>query len=153
MPKIRVHLHELVPAFHNGGKAHFYLDKQTGQVLMDYEGAMYDEQGDDIRQALVENPLRFVEIESIGKGETLRMMRAFIDQCAAGPIRTQLEQALQSQRPFQNFRNIVGSYPECAREWQKFEGKYTKSLARQWLKDHGVDATLYVPKPVQVAES
>ena len=153
MPKIQVRLQELVPAFSNGGRAKFFLDQETGQVLMDFEECMYDERGDDIHFCLMDTPSRFIEIESIGSRETMKMMREFIERCTHGEIRQQLEEALASQRPFQNFRNVVGDNFDCRKEWLKFEEEYTEKLAHDWLKEHKVDAELVLPDPADKQES
>jgi len=149
---VPVRLQELVPAFHNGGRAHFYLDKETGQVLMDFEECMYNEQGEDIHHCLIETPSRFIQIESIGHRETMKMMREFIQSCSHGEIMQKLEEALNSQRPFQNFRNIVSDNLECRQEWLLFEEEYTKKLARDWLHEHQVDAELVLPDKTEAQQ-
>ena len=146
VPTVQVRLQELVPAFHNGGRAQFYLDKETGQVLMDFEACMYNEQGEDIHHCLVDTPSRFIAIESIGSRETMKMMRDFIQRCSGAEIKPQLEEALNSQRPFQNFRNVVSDNFECRKEWLLFEEEYTEKLAHDWLREHHVDAELVLPE-------
>lgn len=150
MTKIQVHIHELVPAFHNGStSAQFYLDRETGQVLLDFDGMMYDDQGEDIRHLLGEKPERFVQIESIGSRDTEKMMRAFIESEPDKEACKALLEALSTNRPFQNFRNALGDYPEVRQRFYEFEGKWVENLARTWIRHHGVDAELIVPDPEQ----
>ena len=148
MQRIQVNIHELVPAFHNGSKsARFFLDRNTGQILLDFDGLMLDDLGDDIRHVLEEDPIRFVQIDSIGSRETMRMMKEFIDNDPNPTACQDLKEALESGRPFQNFRNVVGAYPELAERWFEFEQKYTENLAREWLRQNKVDAELVIPEP------
>jgi hypothetical protein len=152
MAKIKVRLNDLVAAFHNGGQARFFLDNKTGEVLMDFEGAMYNERGDSIRHLLEEQPERFIEISSIGMRETLRMVNDFIRSEESGTVKDALERALATSRPLQNFRNALNDVPAARRRWYKFEQDRIEQMARQWLLDNKVNAKLVLPKPIKGAE-
>jgi hypothetical protein len=148
MQKVQVNIHELVPAFHNGSRnARFFLDRKTGQILLDFDNLMLDDLGDDMRHLLASDPKRFVEIDSIGSQDTMRMMRKFAEVDPSKEACRALVEALDSTRPFQNFRNVVSAYPDVAERWFEFEEKWTENLARQWLRDNEVDAELVIPVP------
>jgi len=145
MPDPQVHLHELVSAFHNGGAATFYLDRETGQVVMDYEGTMYDDEGADIHSVLLQSPSRFLEIDRIGSRETLRMMQDFIAQEKSQEARVALQQALNSQRPFQSFRDTLYNFPPTRKRWYAYEERRVQEMAQKWLTEHAVNAKLFTP--------
>ncbi|HEY3782140.1 MAG TPA: UPF0158 family protein [Fimbriimonadaceae bacterium] len=150
MQKVQVNIHELVPAFHNGSRnARFFLDRKTGQILLDFDNLMLDDMGDDMRHLLASDPARFVEIESIGSQDTMRMMRKFAEVDPHPEACRAMVVALDSTRPFQNFRNVVGAYAAVAERWYEFEQKWVENLARQWLRDHHVDCELVIPVPGQ----
>ena len=81
------------------------------------------------------------------------MMRKFIEVEPIPPACQALKDALDSTRPFQNFRNVVGAFPEVAERWYEFEQKWVENLARQWLREHDVNADLLIPEPEKSDEA
>lgn len=69
-------------------------------------------------------------------------MADFIESLPTGEIRGRLTQAVQRSHPFRRFKDMVLNYPDTREQWFAFHEKAMIELAREWLKDEGIEAEL-----------
>ena len=164
MAKIQIDEGELQMALSSGdGLQHWFLDRETGDVVFASDDAMWfsgaddeDDENDGLdadEDALPEDPEamgrwvqrhpeRFLEIPSMPSHDGFRMMERFTDSLEPGPARRALDEALQRRRPFRSFKDALASFPDIREAWFKYEERQLHQEAMDWLQSEGIDAEL-----------
>jgi len=151
---IQIHLEDLLMALatNTRGEGSFYLDKETGKVLLYSDGMLNDEIFDDLDEEEEEIDIedylaqdRFEEIPSFSSSDSYRIMEAFVEILPKGPERRELENALEGRKPFRRFKDALDG--GTRERWFTFEHRANKKRAREWLDSIGVDAILIDLRP------
>ncbi len=112
--------------------AGWYLDRQTGDVLLDADGA------EDLPEDLADNP-RYLPVEPMSSHEGLRIMEAFIATVANPQASDRLAEALSGRKPFRRFKDALLDYLDLRESWFAFEQAAHRELATEWCKDNGIE--------------
>ena len=120
---------------------HHYLDTQTGEIHRANEMFECEEEG-DLYDKMEQDPERWITIDSVPSRDGFRTMETFVADLPEGEARRTLEKALAWKKPFSNFRQALRDMPELREKWFAFHRERMLGVARKWLHDAGVDATL-----------
>ncbi|OGR31097.1 MAG: hypothetical protein A2139_07955 [Desulfobacca sp. RBG_16_60_12] len=138
MAELTIRADELIMAFEDQGSdmRHFF-DRQTGEVLTGFEDM--DEE-DALR--LDAEPDRYLLIEPVPSWVGYEIMSDFVETLPEGEARRELARALQQRQPFRRFKDLLLSYPSVREDWFRFHEQAFMKIIKEWLDDHGVEATL-----------
>jgi hypothetical protein len=140
---VTIHADELIMALENHSyEMQFYLDRQTGEVLPVFEG---NDQSDEDRERIEADPDRFVFIDAIPSSVAWEVMETFVESLQPGQPRRRLEHAIRARHPFRTFKDEVSAYPNLLGAWYRFHDQEWLKMAREWLGEWQIDATLQVP--------
>jgi hypothetical protein len=163
--RLNVDLDELVEAMdaHLDGTMEWFLDTQTGAVLLVDEGDRDDGEGDDgddeadmpawRRDAKAQaaeidsNPDRFVAVPQSKSHEAYRVMEDFIAQVANQRLRERLADAIAGKGAFRRFKDVLLSYPDVRQQWFAFEASVKRKWAADWLGTLGIETAWKPPQP------
>jgi hypothetical protein len=172
MAKIRIDEGELLMAFDSGdGTDHWYLDRQTGEVIFlgddfgfdledDEDEAEDEEDAEDeddaeagwedeeraLRRAISrdEEGRRYLPVPSLGSHEGFRIMERFAAS-QDGRVREALFDALDRRRPFRSFKDALMAFPDVRERWFAYHEERLREEALAWLESEGIDAELVSP--------
>jgi hypothetical protein len=111
----------------------FYLDTETGDILLSTEGV--DE--DDLPEDLEDNP-RYLLIDPLASHESFQIMEDFVDSLGDTKEAGRLEEALNRRKPFRQFKDTLHERTGLSDAWYAFEQKGLKRLAEEWCEDNGI---------------
>ena len=133
---------EMVAALENhDDESHYFLDLQTGEVLLLVDEAIVGP-NDELEMQLEAEPDRFREIDQISSSDSWQVMADFIEQIPDGEARQMLARAAGRNHPFRRFKNVLLNYPKIREQWFAFNEKAMLEFARKWLEDEGIEAGL-----------
>lgn len=142
MSPVTVDAEELIIALEGGGsEIEYYVDRQTGEVfplLPDSDEAEAD------RERVEADSERFVYVEPLASSVGWDVMEQFVISLQPGEPRRILERAITSRRPFRAFKDELLAFPDLREAWFAFHDQAFTTLAKEWLEDEGIDATLKV---------
>ncbi len=123
--------------------AHYYLDRETGEIIFQSEREFEDELMDDEeapdlgRQDCSGD--RFIPIEPMESRQGYRIMEDFIAVLPEGPAAKDLFRALAMRKPFRSFKDTLHNYPDMEKQWNESQRDEIKAIAEEWLRFHAVD--------------
>ncbi len=116
------------------------LDLRTGEVIPVINPAIT---GDSTVQAeLEQEPERYLPIEPISSREGRRIMEGFAADVPPGLARRRLLAALDGRHPFRDFKSVLTAFPALRAQWFRYHDDRMRSVAKNWLSDHELNATL-----------
>jgi hypothetical protein len=118
----------------------WYLDKQTGDVLLVSDDGDDDDALPVPRDVLEEDSERFLAIEPRETRDAYRDMEAFLDTVRDGRLRQSLSHALAGKGPFRAFKDALLDAPSERERWFVFARERMHAYFKEWLAHHGVDA-------------
>jgi hypothetical protein len=113
----------------------FFLDTETGDILLKTEGI--DE--DDLPEDLEDNP-RYLLIDPLDSHEAFQIMEDFVDNLGATTEADKLRDALNRRKPFRQFKDTLHEYTDLSDAWYAFEEKELARLAGEWCEVNGIEA-------------
>ena len=139
MTGLTIRADELIMAFEDYGTGlrHFF-HRQTGEVLPLFEEDMDEED----RERLDADPDRYLLIEPVPSWVGYEIMSDFVETLPEGKARCELAAALQQRLPFRRFKDVLLNYPSVREDWFRFHEQAVMKIIKEWLGDHGVEATL-----------
>jgi hypothetical protein len=148
MPKLQIEAPSLLEALDQGDlEISYYLDLQTGAVIPVF-GDADEEEEDEPRPAVEEDPERYRFIDPVGSHEGYRWMERFAGSVEDAEVCERLLDALDRQRPFRRFKDVLLSYPEVREAWFRYQAEQLRAYAEEWLLIEEVEAELVEPRPV-----
>jgi hypothetical protein len=138
MAGLTIRADELVMAFEDqGSDVQHFFDRQTGEVLTGFEDL-----DEEVAVRLKAEPDRYLLIEPVPSWVGYEIMSDFVETLPEGKVSRELERALQKRRPFRRFKDVLLSYPSVREDWFRFQEQAFMKIIKEWLDDHGVEATL-----------
>lgn len=113
----------------------FYLDTETGDILLSTEGL--DE--DDLPKDLENNP-RYCLIDPIPSHESFQIMEDFVDNLGDTKEASRLRDALNRRKPFRQFKDTLHEHANLSDAWYAFEQKELARLAEEWCEENVIKA-------------
>lgn len=133
----------LVEAFEDhSGTVHFYLDKQTGEILRISEMSETRAEQQATYNRIESEPDRWVHIEPLPSRDGFGIMEEFAAELPDGENKRTLKRALSYKKPFSNFKQALFDMPDIRKLWFAFHDTHTRKKAEAWLKDQGIQAKL-----------
>lgn len=126
---------------YHGSEAQYFLDLRTGEVLFLADEAYV---GPDLEsEARIEaEPDRYRAIEPMRSSVGWQVMAEFIERLPTGEAKRRLTRAIEQNHPFRRFKDGLLDYPEVREQWFGFHKEAMLRLAREWLKEEGIEAEL-----------
>lgn len=122
---------DLVEAYLDNNFEHpYYLDLQTGQVILDMDELYTGEPGIDWDDE--ENEERYIGIPKIDSNEAFYVMTKFAQRTESDP-EDKLFNALDGYKPFRRFKDTLYEL-DLWDEWNKFEYKYAEEMIKSWIE-------------------
>lgn len=113
------------------GRSGWYLDRETGDVLLDHED------GEELPEDFEDDP-RYINIEALPSYEEFGVMEEFLDTLPTGRVADDLARALAGRKPFRHFKDVLFDYPDARQAWFAFRDAAYLRLAAEWCEDHGI---------------
>jgi hypothetical protein len=122
---------QLIDAYLDNYLEHqYYLDLQTGQVILDLDEAYSGEPGIDWDDE--ENEERYLHVPKINSDTGYYVMVQFAKRTESDP-EMKLFDALDGRKPFRRFKDVLSEL-DLWEEWDKFERKYSEEEIQAWLE-------------------
>ncbi|HLF98024.1 MAG TPA: UPF0158 family protein [Methylococcaceae bacterium] len=135
MPKLKINREDLIEALTSRFEiveGQWYLDTETGQVLLDGDGV------EDLPEDLHDNP-RYRGIDPISSNDAFRIMEDFLATVSDAKAATRLARALEGRKPFRRFKDELLDLPELREAWFQFRDAAYARLAGAWCKNNGIE--------------
>ena len=112
--------------------ASWYLDRETGQVLLDHEDS------ENLPEGFEDDP-RYISIQQLPSHQAYEAIRNFVDGLPEGRAADALQRALEGRKPFRHFKDTLLDYPEIREAWFQFEHEAQLRMAAEWCRDYGIE--------------
>jgi hypothetical protein len=143
MGKIKIDAGMLAEAMEdNSGTHDWYLDKQTGEIVMCADEFSRDEWSKDDAERIEGEPERFLCIEPLEPHESFGVMEDFLAELDDGGPKETLFNSLRMRHPFRAFKDALCGYPDLREQWFEFHNLWMLEKAKEWLEEEQVDAEL-----------
>jgi len=145
MARLVIDVDDLIMALETHGlQLSHYLDRQTGEVLC-LPDEDYMDPDEETKEKIENEPDRYLLIDSLPSHEGWEIMSDFVESLRPGKIRDDLERAIHGRRPFRRFKDVLFDYLDTRDAWFAFEKNAFVQLAKDWLKEQGIEADLKPP--------
>ncbi|MBI2527310.1 MAG: hypothetical protein HYV93_15155 [Candidatus Rokubacteria bacterium] len=127
----------------NGDEWTGYLDVRSGEVLMvpvDRSGDGDDWPSEDEIDAGLDAG-HLIPVEPLGSRVEYGWMAEFAATVGDARLRDRLEIALDGPGAFRRFKHALLDSPTERERWFAFRDERLREAAREWLAEHGVEAT------------
>ena len=130
---------ELIIAFENNDPViRYFLDRETGETL--FVSDLMD--SEEIQERIDEDFERYAAIEPVPSHDSFQIMEDFVESLPEGAARRDLVSALNQRKPFRRFKDTLLAYPDLREQWFRFHEQAFIEIIKEWLKDHGIEATV-----------
>ncbi|HEY8928383.1 MAG TPA: UPF0158 family protein [Mucilaginibacter sp.] len=87
---------------------------------------------EEAMEKVEENPGDYIAFEPMRSSEAFRVMKDFADGIGHIPTKNKFNDVLSQKKPFANFDNMLGYYPDLRQEWFKYkEERYIQHVKDQ----------------------
>jgi hypothetical protein len=122
---------ELAEAYLDNSFEHrYYLDLETGQVIIDWDESYTGEPGIDWEDEA--NEERYADVPKITSDEAYYVRVQFAKQTESDPA-LKLFEALEGYKPFRRFKDVLYEL-DLWDEWNRFERQYANEQIRLWME-------------------
>ena len=145
MSPLTVDAEELIMALeYHGYDAKYVFDRETGEVIfMPNEDVVGEVMDGELVEAIEEGwGTRYILIEPVDSSVGWEAMRDFIETIRDERIANRLSRAIEGKSPFRRFKDELLNYPELREAWFRFHNAAFLELAKEWLTENGIEATL-----------
>lgn len=143
---IYIDAEELAMALDDHGAVDWFLDIKNGELL---PVTVDSEELEGLRTRVEDDHERYMYISPIMPGESMRIIRDFIETVEDESVATRLFSVTEKSKPFRRFREALLSVPETREKWFEFHRQAMNELASEWLIESGVKAVLQIRSPVK----
>ena len=116
-----------------------WLDRETGDIYQTSALFADDDVEDDpaFVNAMQQTPARFLRLPQTPAALGFQTMQRFCEQTEP-VMHAHLQAALQRQRAFFHFQDVLRSQPAIDARWQAFSRDATLAWAREWLREQQI---------------
>lgn len=140
MPTLSINADDLLAALRERSpQVESWLDCETGEIYQTSALFADDDVEDDpaFVSAMQQTPARFLRLPSTPAALGFQTMQAFCAQTEPA-LRVSLQAALQRQRAFFHFQDVLRSQPAVDARWQAFSRDATLAWAQAWLRERQI---------------
>lgn len=139
----------------NAGDCDNYLDRQTGAVIMVFDGLVsgFPDDGDgvddeDLIERLEADSSRFLRIEPLPSSVGFTSMESFVETLPETAIKQKLARALAGRKPFSSFKDALFEAGDLRARYFAWHDQWLLEQARLWVAEQGLQAEIVVaPRP------
>jgi hypothetical protein len=117
---------------HGSGRVDLHTGEVWHRAAIEYAREIGDEDDDES-----ENADRWLWVDCEGSHAGYRDMELFIGTVNDAEHADQLDAAIQGQRPFRRFKDVLARWPHELDRWYAFSEDRQRGRARAWLADAG----------------
>jgi hypothetical protein len=141
MKKVHVDWDELELAFDDAsGMADYFLDTETGAVVMISDVAMSADEVERIRGEIdADDSGRFVRVPRDESREGYEDMEEFVATVTDARARDLLERAISGRGAFRRFKDTLLEFPRERAAWFKFRDQRVRERLTHWLEDRSIE--------------
>ncbi|WP_218080662.1 UPF0158 family protein [Anthocerotibacter panamensis] len=120
-----------------------YLDRQTGEILLDSPDTPLDIVPDEEapEQAVQEFTARYLKLPIQSSQQGDQDMADFIETIQDEQLRERLRAVIHGRGAFSRFKDALSTHPEERARWFRFKDQHERERALQWLASHNIMAT------------
>jgi Uncharacterised protein family (UPF0158) len=112
-------LREIAQDLDAGMKCYYHLE--TGETVATPDDSHFDEFDDELLEELMEEvekaPEKYLVFEPMDSQQSFRLMEGFVENIADKNTSLRFQDAIAFRKPFQNFKQLLGAYPELREQW------------------------------------
>jgi hypothetical protein len=142
----------------------WYLDTQTGEVVLVMQEFMDEDEDDDdeseedgdlpewqqegreeARKVRDDTADRFVWIPQNDSSESFRLMEDFIETVRDERAKDLLSRAIDGKGAFRRFKDTLFEFPKIREQWFTFESQQKREWAANWLESIDLQSTWQPP--------
>ncbi len=123
--------------------AHYYLDRETGEIIFQSERESEDEFGDvEVAPDFCREEYcgdRFIPIEPMESRRGHEIMEDFIAKLPEGRAAADLSRSIALRKPFRRFQDALHNYPDVEKQWYACNREKIRSIAEEWLSYYSIN--------------
>ncbi|MDE3088535.1 MAG: hypothetical protein KGJ80_04010 [Chloroflexota bacterium] len=141
MKRVRVDWDGLELAFNDAsGMADYFLDTETGEVVMISDAAMSADEVERIRDMIdADDSGRFVRVPRNESGEGYEDMEEFVATVPNARARDLLQRAIRGRGAFRRFKDTLVEFPKERERWFRFQDERLRERIREWLEEEKIE--------------
>ena len=113
-----------------------FINVDTLEVdLHSGEDHFFFEDVEDTTREAIENPDKFLAIETLSSSESFNIMEAFIETVKDKGLQRNLIRALERKKPFANFKYIIDN-SSIRQTWFQFRDNAYLNIAKEWVDEN-----------------
>jgi hypothetical protein len=126
----------LIVAFDDhSGDTRYVLDRESGSMIFISDYALTTDEKEKIYEEIDADRERYVFIEPIPSTVAYDVMADFVDQLSPSDVKERLSRALDRDRPFRRFKDVLYDAPPLLEQWNFFHQQRMIEYAREWLRN------------------
>jgi tRNA (adenine37-N6)-methyltransferase len=122
--------------------AHYYLDRETGEIIFQSERELEDGGRDDEGAPVFDHEEyrddRFIPIEPMESQRGHKAMRDFIATLIDATAAENISRSIAGRKSFTRFKDILHNYPDLEKQWHEFSRKEIRAIAEEWLRYYSI---------------
>ena len=115
-----------------------FINLDTLEVDVHPPEDFFAEEEEDTASEAMDNPDKFLAIDSLDSHESFRIMEQFAGTVKDRSLQRNLIHALERKRPFANFKYVIDNSP-MRQKWFDFRDQVYLDLAKEWLDVNASD--------------
>jgi len=113
-----------------------FINQETMEVEIHAGEYDYDVTGEgDTAQEALDNPDKYLPVESVSTREAFRVMEDFVEAVHDKHMKQRLTDALNGRKPFANFNHLVHT-TNVRQQWFDFENRAYTEMAKEWIEEN-----------------
>ena len=138
MKSLKVNIKKLCQAIEDRSpEREYYFDVGSGEIWCISQN-MDDKQREGLKDKLVQEYNRYERIPHTESDEDYDDMEEFTKTVKDEHLASLLEMAINEEKAFDTFKDVLSSYPEEKSHWIRFRDEKVRQRALQWLGDMGI---------------
>ncbi len=110
------------------------LIELPSENIYSHDEDLYYESFGELIEKIENNENEYIKIEPLSSSDSFKIMSRFIGQVSDKLLQTELENALENKRPFQNFKRIIEGSSE-KQSWYDFRQYEIENIVKFLLKN------------------
>ncbi|GBE00315.1 hypothetical protein BMS3Abin07_02366 [bacterium BMS3Abin07] len=88
----------------------------------------------EVAISVIHETERYIRIPERDKSEAFGCMKVFAESRTGDKLKKSLLKALDGEKAFRRFKDVLIKYPEERKKWNRFNAKKIHNVIRRWLK-------------------
>lgn len=135
---MKVKLDSVLEAIESASDAfEYYLNKDTGEVVMLSDPIYTGEDDKELREEIEENRESYYQLPTKFDIHEYSIMENFIEELPDGNKKEMVERAISGRGAFRRFKDAIYSY-NLENKWYEYQARAYKNIAIEWCKERNL---------------